>query len=524
MNIFLFINCSQITEPLGLTKKNDDSAKNTNIAIALAAAGSGGSYTFNCSSEPFQIIYSVPSGSTESYRQKNGINPDYITGSGIQMSSIGGSKVFFNMGTCRKLVLAGNKEGTKPIGWDNLLVVEYRVTPSSPVSKRWYYGSYDDTSLKLISTGESITQARIPTVPGSDIGIPNGAPFGHEPKAIDLMTQIPEGSTSFELTFIVLDYGTVGSTTDVFVMGQEGENLDFIGGTKYSGNQPTCINNTTSAPKLANLVIAESTPGQALSGSFEFSDSEGDVKDLFVQVYNNSNYYYYPITDSEKTNKKISLERIVLGSGFSTSNRPIHFILRDAQGNCGYVDGYLKFSAQTAVNVCGNQPIQIISYVPMDSTQFFTDKNGVNPDYSFVPNGNNLASIGGTRLYMNVGKCTKLYLSGNLAGTARVGWDNLLLVEYRKTPSSPISKRWVYAAQGSSARLKSTGDIIDIPQPATVAGTVFNIPNSAPFGYETKAINLMDQIPAGETSFDLNLIILDEGYVGTTTDVFVHPE
>jgi len=49
-----------------------------------------------------------------------------------------------------------------------------------------------------------------------DPPVPNGGAFGYPALAIDLMKEIPSPAADFELTLYILDYGAVGSTTDIW--------------------------------------------------------------------------------------------------------------------------------------------------------------------------------------------------------------------------------------------------------------------------------------------------------------------
>lgn len=160
---------------------------------------------------PIRVIQALPAQSTP------------YTGAGLAdyTSSVGGAIHAIARGTvvpspgCTQLLIAGDAAGTAPAGWDDHLLVEYRDLPGGPVTKRWNYGGYT-----LSYRGQPVAQGLAPTVPGWNLVPPvlNPLPYGYPPLAIDLMTEVPSGATTFELTLLVLDESNVGSTTDVWVI------------------------------------------------------------------------------------------------------------------------------------------------------------------------------------------------------------------------------------------------------------------------------------------------------------------
>ena len=109
-----------------------------------------------------------------------------------------------------QVLLAGDADGTKPLGWD---------TSCSWVSSR---AGRRDHRAGL--TGESPTPsgeiAEQPAPPPSRLlSIPRAQPSAVGTRArIDLLSLIPAGDKSFVLTLYVLDYGAVGSTTDIWAI------------------------------------------------------------------------------------------------------------------------------------------------------------------------------------------------------------------------------------------------------------------------------------------------------------------
>lgn len=168
----------------------------------------------------FQLMGKVPSESTSFYQQVNGYSPDYRLSSatGTELTVVGATRVLLDMGSCGHLRLSGDEEATKPLGWDNCLVIEYRQHSGGDPDKAWFYCSYDAPTVYSLITDAPLTTPAAPTVAGTalDPQVPNGSPFGYPPLALDLMSEIPSDATTFELTLYVLDYGVVGSTTDIW--------------------------------------------------------------------------------------------------------------------------------------------------------------------------------------------------------------------------------------------------------------------------------------------------------------------
>lgn len=123
-----------------------------------------------------------------------------------------------SIGTCEQLLIAADAAGTVAVGWDNSLLLEYRSAPGAEVERRFWFGS--EGAVTYAPTGEVVEQGLLPTVPGTELlpAVPNPAPFGYEPLAIDLMDYLPQGVTRFELRLYVLDWGGFGSTTPIWAI------------------------------------------------------------------------------------------------------------------------------------------------------------------------------------------------------------------------------------------------------------------------------------------------------------------
>lgn len=172
--------------------------------------------------EPFQLFAKVPTEATATFADTNGYLADYVAPSlgNAPMAIVATAQHTIELGTCTKLLLAGDAAGTAVFGWDDSVIVEYRSAPGADVRERAYYGAAGPVVHQ--PTGESMATVVAPTVSGLDLDpfILNPLAYGWEPLAIDLMALLPPRVSSFELTIYVLDAGNVGSTTEVWVIPQ----------------------------------------------------------------------------------------------------------------------------------------------------------------------------------------------------------------------------------------------------------------------------------------------------------------
>lgn len=169
--------------------------------------------------EAIQLIGKIPSTSTEFYTTTNGISQSYGLGQAQPgaLTIVGSTTVHMSLGECSTLRLAADAAGTQPVGWDNCLVVEYRPGVGGAISHAW---SYCDANIYSVATGKLLPVPLAATVPGTSLNppVPNGGPFGYPALAIELMSQVPDVADEFDLTLHVLDYGSVGSTTDIWAI------------------------------------------------------------------------------------------------------------------------------------------------------------------------------------------------------------------------------------------------------------------------------------------------------------------
>lgn len=177
--------------------------------------GAGGAQSV-CEQAPRLVIGAVPSQDTLFYKSENGVSPSYTAGEPLAI--VASTDLFLKLDDCTQLFLAGDVSGQAAVGWDNCLLVEYRPTPDAPREAVWSY-----CSLSIFDTisSASVPQAQEqPSVPGTQLTppVPNAAPFGWPARALDLMRYVPENHPNeFVLNLRLLDFGSVGSTTDIWL-------------------------------------------------------------------------------------------------------------------------------------------------------------------------------------------------------------------------------------------------------------------------------------------------------------------
>jgi len=279
-------------------------------------------------------------------------------------------------------------------------------------------------------------------------------------------------------------------------------------------------------PKLAGLTLSAAAAGNPMQGAFSFRDAQGDVAELIVQVLGAQEHYVFEIPAADIGANRVDLGVVRLAAGFATGTRLVYFGLRDEAQHVGsYLTGTLVVGADGALDICALPAVQLLGHLPNQDTSVYTEINGLNPDYREAQTNGEWTQIASGRLFMELGGCAKLLLAGDEAGTLPVGWDDILVVEYREAPGEPIAARWYYGNQYVPGLLVAETDE-EVPKAIdpTVSGDVFGIPNGAPFGHEPKAIDLMEHVPADAQSFELNVFILDHGSWGSTSDVWILPE
>lgn len=168
---------------------------------------------------PLQILGKAPSVDTQVFADANGTTANYLVGSatGPALAIMRQARLYMDVGSCGHLYLAGDRAGVKPMGWDNLLLVEARGAPSGTVTGAWYYSGESD--IVAVHASPTLVHADNTTVPGDmlDPPVPDGNPYGYAPMSLDLMARVPPVTGPVELTFYALDAGGLGSTTDLWL-------------------------------------------------------------------------------------------------------------------------------------------------------------------------------------------------------------------------------------------------------------------------------------------------------------------
>lgn len=194
------------------------------VTLVIGAGGAISLCPTATSPMTVQLAGSAPSASTAFYDAANGRLGTYALGSanGDKMVIVYRASAQIDLGACTKLVVSGNAAGTAKPGWDNCLLAEARDASSGAMLSKWAYCSLDTPAIVEVATGATVNRPLQPDVPGSQLSpaVPSADPFGYQPGAIDLMSQIPSGTKSFVLSLYVLDFGIVGSTTEVWVRPQ----------------------------------------------------------------------------------------------------------------------------------------------------------------------------------------------------------------------------------------------------------------------------------------------------------------
>ncbi len=319
--------------------------------------------------------------------------------------------------------------------------------------------------------------------------------------------------TSFTAAF-----NNLPPSTSLFTVADPVALLD--GCTRVSGQRPNTTP-TASAPQVAGLDVGPGAPGHSLAGSVRFQDAENDATTLIVQVGSADEHYQCTLSADDLVAGAVDLGVLRLTNTFPDGGHTLYVGISDAAGNVsGYIAGNLDVGGGGAQTVCGEAPRLLLGAVPSQTTTFYAQQNGVSLDYNA---GAPLAVVASTDLFLKLDECTHLYLAGDAAGEAAVGWDNCLLVEYRQTPESPREAVWSYCAL-PIVEVDTNEPVPMAEETPTVAGTLLNppVPNQAPFGWSPLALDLSRYLPQGHPNeFVLNLRLLDFGSVGSTTDVWM---
>lgn len=188
----------------------DTTAPDAAVPAVACGAGAQPSLLMPKGSNDFTVSLMSANGALTDYEQRDGL--------GTPLTLVREARVSVDRSTCSSLPLAGDAAGTTPTGWDNFMIVEYSPAAGAPVEKRWYYGPA--ATIVHTPSGQQLSSPRAPTVSGFalDPVVPNPLPFGYAPRELDLMTELPPGSGTFELHLYVVDTGAFGSTSAVWLL------------------------------------------------------------------------------------------------------------------------------------------------------------------------------------------------------------------------------------------------------------------------------------------------------------------
>lgn len=292
------------------------------------------------------------------------------------------------------------------------------------------------------------------------------------------------------------------------------------------GDRPPSTGSADS-PRVAKLAIGTATASQPLSGGLDVADAQSDAAALVIQVLGATTHLSCPLTAAEIAANHVDLARLTVTAGSGPGSFAVYFGISDAQGNVsGYALGSVALGAASPLAICRRGPVQIIGKAASEPTTAYASMNGTTPDYRVASAPTtDVAFIDRVRLWLDIGDCTHLALGSEPTGTAAVGWDNFLLVEYRTAPGQPASKVWYYAlAPTTLVRADSTQPALAVdPVMPTVVGNTLDppVPSAGLFGYQARAIDFMTEIPAGRPRFELTVDLLDFGGSGSTTEIWL---
>lgn len=288
--------------------------------------------------------------------------------------------------------------------------------------------------------------------------------------------------------------------------------LHFANGGYSADNPPVTSANVDASPKIAGLTLSQEPVLTALDGSFDFQNSPSGVKDLLIQIQGTPGHFIFPLPPEALNAGVVDLSFVTLPETFTHGEHLVSFALRDNAGNVSpYLTGKVTVGEAQAVEVSQLGPLKIIGAIPSQSTDYFLQTNGLDPEYG-------MTRVAAVDFAVDRGTATHLYLAGDATGTMPTGWDNALVVEYRASKDGPILKRWVYGDASAS----EVGDLVQGEAP-TVSGHSVGVPNGGAFGWQPYAIDLMAQIPGAPQTFHLRFAFFDFGAVGSTTDVWMIP-
>lgn len=300
--------------------------------------------------------------------------------------------------------------------------------------------------------------------------------------------------------------------------------FELIGCTVENGPRPATAS-TSRVPAIAKVLVTEASSGMPLQGTVTFATgATGQPAQLIVQVEGRDDYHVCPIDQASWTAGEASLSQLSVADGVADSSALLQVALRDAAGQAGpYVTTVVSVGKGASISVCSAAPapVQLAGRVASASTDFYAMANG-NADYSLAPGGERAKIVRRTAVPFDRGECDAMWLSADAAGEKPVGWDNCLVVELRTSPGSETVDRWAYNCALYHEPTTSNVPMLGSP---SVPGSTLDppVPNSAPFGFPAGTIDVFERVPADLRQFELTLLVLDYGVVGSTTDIWGTP-
>jgi len=407
---------------------------------------------------------------------------------------------------------------------DELTIVELGSTagdePSSP-SAPDVDASVFESTWAAASSSASVVSTDAPPLETDVLTLAFDTETAAASTTTDVDSDATIGSTSVDDAGTTSSHGLTSTATE----SDAGfDPLTLEGCSRVSGERPATTP-TLSAPQVAGLSLGAGVAGAPLSGAVQFLDTQNDATTLIVQVGARPEHYRCALTADALQQGSINLGVLSLSGSFTEGGHTLYVGVADAAGNVsGYIAGALTVGEGGAQSVCGQSARLLIGAVPSQETTFYAQQNGFSQDYT--TGEDELAVVASTDLYLKLDGCTQLLLAGDAAGSAAVGWDNCLLVEYRPSPQAAREAAWAYC----SLPLFESGSgqpVLVAEEEASVSGTSLSppVPNVLPFGWPARALDLMRYVPDNHPNeFVLSLRLLDFGSYGSTTEIWLSAE
>src|SRR5690606_25392102 len=155
------------------------------------------------------------------------------------------------------------------------------------------------------------------------------------------------------------------------------------------------------------LNVGTAVPGQALSGSVSFMDTQNDAASIILQLASTYIHHVCPLTEEELTSGTVDFSRFTLSPFYPEAGDTLYVGMLDREGNVGgYLAAPFNTESDSPQYVCG-QPRLLLGAVASQSTEFFKQVNGLSTVYrgSTVP-----TVVASTELYLDMAYCSGLYL------------------------------------------------------------------------------------------------------------------